>query len=227
MQASRVFKSPWWVAFGATLGLAVGNAAVTLFTFGIFLKPVTAEFGWDRSTFATALFVSQVTGAASMPLIGKWIDQWGIRRITLAFIVLFAVSTALLAETRSIGPFILLYGISGIAGSGRGPIAYAKAISAWFERRHGLALGIAASGTGIGTALVPQITRGLIDHFGWRGAYIGLAAITFAVSFPAVALFIREPNNTAADSASRPVRQQSRVLLPKSEGPGDRALARS
>lgn len=179
--------------------MVVGNTPMTLFTFGLFLKPVTTEFGWDRATFATAIFVSQAVGAVSMPLIGRLIDSWGIRRVTLTFIVLFSLATALLSQTRSLGPFLLLYGISGLAGSGRGPIAYAKAISAWFEARRGLALGVAMTGLGIGAALVPQIARLLIDDFGWREAYVGLGIIAFAVSFPTVAIFIREPDDAAGN----------------------------
>jgi MFS family permease len=211
MKLAGAFRNPWWVVFGATLGMVVGNTPITLFTFGLFLKPVTTEFGWRRSTFAGAIFVSQAVGAVSMPLIGRLIDRWGIRRVTLTFIVLFSLATVLLSQTRSSGPFFVLYGICGLAGSGRGPIAYAKAISAWFEARRGLALGIAMTGLGIGTALVPQVARLLIDDFGWRGAYVGLGIIAFAVSFPAVALFIHEPTDAVTDEVTSSVDQESHV----------------
>jgi MFS family permease len=209
VKLDRALRNPWWVVFGATAGMVVGNTPMTLFTFGLFLKPVTNEFGWSRATFASALFASQTMGAVSMPIVGKLIDRYGIRRVTLAFVVLFSAATALLSQTRSAGSFVFLYGVSGLAGSGRGPIAYTKAISAWFEARRGLALGIAMTGLGIGAALVPQIARLLIGNFGWRGAYVGLALIAFAVSFPTVALFIREPEQTVGKEASYSVGQMS------------------
>lgn len=193
MKLSGTFKNPWWVVGGATLGMVVGNTPVVLFTFGLFLEPVISEFGWDRTTFATAILVSQVAGAASMPFIGKLIDRLGIRRVTLAFIILFSVATVLLSRTHSPATFILLYGIGGLAGSSSGPLAYAKAISARFGAKRGLALGVAMTGLGIGAAVVPWITRVLIENVGWRGAYVGLGIIAFAISFPAVALFIPEP----------------------------------
>src|SRR5579883_2886373 len=55
--------SPWWIVFAATAGGVVGNSPITLFTFGLFLKPVSREFGWGRATFAVALFVFQIVGA--------------------------------------------------------------------------------------------------------------------------------------------------------------------
>ncbi len=190
----RVFSNPWWVVVGATLGLIVGNGPITLFTFGVFLKPVTAEFHWNRETVALALAVAQTLSGLSTPVVGWLIDRWGIRRITLPVIALFSLSVAAIALTpASPFAFILLYGMMGACGSGQSPLPYAKAISGWFEARRGLALGIAMAGVGLGTALMPQVTRMLIDNAGWRGAYIGLGVITFAVAFPAVLLFVREP----------------------------------
>jgi len=218
MNVDLAFRNPWWVVFAATLGMIVGNSPMVLFTFGLFLKPVISDFGWDRTTFATAIFVSQVAGAASMPFVGKLIDTLGIRRVTLAFILLFSVATALLSQTRTSGQFILLYGIGGVAGSGRGPLAFAKAISERFEARRGLALGVSTTGLGIGAAVIPWITRLLIENVGWRGAYVGLGIITFAVSFPAVAFFIREPEHIA-NEASLSTRE-----TPKSTVPGPQVL---
>jgi predicted MFS family arabinose efflux permease len=192
----RAFKNPWWVVFGSTLGLIVGNGPITLFTFGVFLKPIVAEFGWHRATVAAAITISQLVGAICTPFVGRMVDRWGVRRVTLPFILMFAVATAAIALTpASPTVFILLYGLAGLAGAGQSPLNYAKAISAWFENRRGLALGIAMSGVGIGVALMPQLARVLISSFGWRGGYVGLGIATLVLGFPAVALFIREPGD--------------------------------
>ncbi len=50
MGSGRIFRNPWWLVFGSTLALIVGNGPVIVFTFGVFLKPVTDEFGWNRGT---------------------------------------------------------------------------------------------------------------------------------------------------------------------------------
>jgi cyanate permease len=81
----------------------------------------------------------------------------------------------------------------GVAAAGQTPLPYAKAISAWFDRRLGLALGIAMAGVGIGAAVVPQIAQALIGWSGWRAAYVGLGLLTFALAFPAVAFLVRQP----------------------------------
>jgi len=89
--------------------------------------------------------------------------------------------------------FTLLFALAEGASAIQTPLGYAKAIAAWFDRRRGLALGIAMSGIGFGGFVMPQLSQYLIDRVGWRGAYASLGLLTLVVAFPAVALWIREP----------------------------------
>ena len=72
---SPLLKSPWWVVFGSTVGLIVGNGPIVFFTFGLFLGPVTREFGWDRATFSSSLLVGHACAAAAYPFLGRAIDR--------------------------------------------------------------------------------------------------------------------------------------------------------
>src|SRR6202035_2087355 len=89
--------------------------------------------------------------------------------------------------------FTLLFAVAESTSAIQTPIGYAKAIAAWFDRRRGLALGIAMSGVGLGGFVMPQLAQSLIEVVGWRGAYAWLGVLTLAIAFPAVALWIREP----------------------------------
>jgi len=198
--------------------LTVANGPVVFFTFGLFLGPVTSEFGWDRATFASSLLVGHTLAALAYPFMGRWIDRYGIRRVTLTFIPLFALSTAAISLTpASPAAFIGLAGLCGLISTGQAPPAYAKAVSAWFDERRGLALGIAMAGIGIGATLVPQFARLAIGAYGWRAAYVALGVLTFAVAFPSVALFIREPERQGSDPLTR---RDSGGLTPPAQLPG-------
>jgi MFS family permease len=188
------FRNPWLVVGGAIAGLFVSNGPVLTFTFGIFLKPLTADMGWNRAGTSFALSIGGVSASLLVPVLGRMMDRWGIHRVALPGLVIFSGTLAAVGlSPHSFLIFTLLFTVAQTAGAIQTPIAYAKAISAWFDRRRGLALGIAMSGIGMGAFAMPLFAEFLILHFGWRAAYFGLGAVSLAISFPAMALFIREP----------------------------------
>ncbi|MFZ3236246.1 MAG: MFS transporter [Stellaceae bacterium] len=188
------FTNPWWVVVGAVTGLFVCNGPVLGFTFGVFLKPIMADMGWDRGTASAAMSAHFLTSALAVPALGWMMDRWGIRRVALPGLVVYAGFLSLLGFTpHSLPIFVLLVALAGMTSAIQTPLGYAKAISAWFDRRRGLALGVAMSGVGLGAFAIPQLARILIDRLGWRGAYVALGLLTLAIAFPAVAMWIREP----------------------------------
>src|SRR5580704_10981087 len=88
-----IYLNPWWVVVGSTLALVVCNGPVGLFTFGVFLKPITEEFGWDRSTMSAASGMASLMIAVGVPVTGMLVDRWGVLRVLLPVILLFSVPT--------------------------------------------------------------------------------------------------------------------------------------
>lgn len=194
MREGIAFQSRWWIVFGATLSMLVAQGPVILYTLGLFIKPLNQEFGWDRASISAAGGIAAICSAITIPFVGSMMDRWGVRTVLLPIVVLCASSVALIGLTpQSVLLFMLFFAITGVLGSGQGPLGYAKCVSGWFDDRRGLALGITMSGIGLGAALVPQYTQFLIGNFGWRAAYLGLGLLTLIVAFPSVFLFIREP----------------------------------
>jgi predicted MFS family arabinose efflux permease len=182
------------VVLGSTLSLIVSNGPILFFTFAVFLKPISDQLGWSRGEVSLAVTAGLFLGGFATPFAGIAIDRWGIRRVTLVFVTLFAASFAAISlTTANVTVFILLYAICGMFASGQAPLPYAKAISGWFEDRRGLALGIAMAGVGVGIAVMPQVTRVLLNSFDWRSTYLIVGLITWLVAFPSVLLFVKDP----------------------------------
>lgn len=203
-----MWANRWWVVVATVLALIVGAGPINVFSFGVFLKPITAELGIGRGTFSAALTAHSTIGALSCPVFGWMIDRWGVRRVMIPGVILYALSIASYALIRA-DPFaitILLFAITGWTSPFAGPIPFSTVISQWFDRQRGLALGIGMAGVGLGVALMPQLAAFLIGHFGWRTAYVGMAVAVVVLAFVPVALFVREP----PDFAARPERGQSR-----------------
>jgi MFS family permease len=199
----KVFKNPWWIVFGCVVGLFVGNGAIMQFTFPVLLKPIGQELGWSRATVSSAMVFGLVATGIMTPMVGHLVDRYGIRRIALPAITLFALATAAVSLVPSSpAAYIALYTVMGLFAAGQTPLIYAKSISAHFDDQRGLALGIAMAGVGLGAALMPPITQFFIDTMGWRGAYLGLGIMTFVLAIPAVSLFVREPGKAEEQSAA-------------------------
>jgi MFS family permease len=188
-------RNRWWVVVATVLGLIVGAGPINVFAFGVFLKPITAELGVSRGLFSSALTLHATVSAIMCPIYGWMIDRWGVRRVMLPSLVLYVIGIACYTQLRA-DPFAvtyLVFAFAGLTGTVGGPIPYSTVISQWFDRQRGLALGIGMAGVGLGVALVPQLAALLIVHFGWRTAYLGIAAAVVVFAFVPVALFVREP----------------------------------
>ena len=134
-------------------------------------------------------------GAASGPVIGWLLDRYGARRVLLVGVTLFAGATAMQSYiTSSLLVLYLLFALKNLTSAGQSPVPYAFAVSKWFDRRRGLALGVALAGVGLGTSIVPLFAAYLTAHYGWRTAYVGLGLLILLLAGLPVLLLIREPS---------------------------------
>ena len=185
-------KWPWLLPIGAAIALIVGNGPISVFAFGVFIKPLEAEFGWSRASISAGLSLCGLFSALALPLVGGLMDRYGVRRPLLIAVCLFALSVAAIGSTTSLGMFIALTALSGLTGAAQSPLAYVKSISGRFNVRRGLAIGIAMSGIGVGTAFVPLLAQSLISSFGWRAAYLGLGALVLLLAVPIASAVIQD-----------------------------------
>ena len=197
----------WGVVVASACGLAVGPP-IHFFTFGVFIKPLSASLGLSRSALSFAFLIGMLLTALTCPLMGILVDRVGVRRVLLIVLPLFALATALLSLIPSSMFWVyVLFALQGILAAGQSPATYPRAIAASFDKQRGLALGIAMSGVGLGTMVMPRIASFLIDETGWRNAYLGLSLAVLAVGFLPVLLFLRESPTTdlplGADARNR------------------------
>jgi MFS family permease len=195
----------WLIVAASALALVASQGPINVFAAGVFLKPISQELGFGRGDIATAVGVSSLMTAVASPIFGRLIDRFGVRMPLIVSIVLFALATAAIALLP--GSIRSLYGVfaaTGFLAIGQTPGSYSKVVSAWFDAQRGLALGIVLAGVGVGTAVIPIICNNLIATFGWRGGYVGLAAVIMMIAFIPAVLFIREPVNDARYPAVNP-----------------------
>jgi sugar phosphate permease len=187
----------WWVVFAAAVGTALHIGPIVVGTFGVFLKPLSHEFGWSRSQISFAFSLFAIAGAISAPVVGRLVDYVGARRVILAATSLYGLGVLALALLS--GHVWLLYGIYffiGVVGTGTTPVPYAKVITRWFDRSRGLALGLTVAASSLGLVAMPYLAQALIAAVGWRRAYLIIALMVLGIAIPVVALLLKESPQT-------------------------------
>ena len=191
----------------AAIGLTTSMNAVMFYSLGSFIGPLQAEFGWDRASisFATTLLTFGIF--LSGPVVGQLCDRFGAAAVGSLSLVAFALATITMTATvDSLPGFWLAYFVIAILGVGSTPIVLVRPITAGFDKRRGLALGIALTGAGLAGFWVPNVVTAVTSELGWRAGYVVLAAAAIAAA-PLVWFGFRPSERRAAVAAvgSKPV----------------------
>ncbi len=157
---------------------------LTMLSFGVFLKPITMEFDWDRGVLSGALSLSIVVGGGIGILSGRLTDRYGPRPIITIGVLLTGASFFLMSQISALWHVYLIMGVLRGIGTSFSLIPATAIIPRWFVKRRGIAMGIAMSGIGLGGIIAPLLTQWLIDAYGWRDAFIIIGLITIIIITP-------------------------------------------
>jgi MFS family permease len=180
----------WRVVLAANLGIMVGFSAYA-YTFGLFVKPLSHQFGWNRGQISEGFAISAMAAAVCSPLAGRWLDRYGLRGMLLGCMTLFGCAiTALGLLRQPIGQFFATCLVIGAVGN-ISQIGFAHAISTWFHEYRGRALGLVLAGDGVGLTVFPIIAQSAIGFAGWRAGYFVLGSLILLIGLPPAILYGR------------------------------------
>lgn len=183
----------WRVVLAACLGVMAGFGSLFVYTFSVFVKPLAAEFGWSREAISSGFAIAAVTLGLCSPLLGRWIDRFGPRRIILICMTVYVCAIASLSLLRSaLWQFYLTCFVLGIVGNGAAHLAYSRSISTWFHHRLGTALAFVMVGAGLGATILPLVAQSIISQSGWRAAYASLGGLALLLGLPLSWRYIRD-----------------------------------
>jgi MFS family permease len=171
------------IACAAFIGMLVTEYPVLYCSFPQLLQPVSMQFGWGRSVMPLALLIFSPVQTLLYPFVGLALDRWGSRRILVIGFALFGLSmTALSQLTGSVAQMVALYVVAAAWGTLVTGVSFGRVVARSFAANRGLMLGICLGvGGGLGAAMLPPITQVLLEHWGWRGAYVGLGLIPIII----------------------------------------------
>lgn len=202
-QPANEFAHGWKLLLACVAGIAFGSVGIAVYSIGAFVDPLGREFGWSRTEVQTALLFSSGLGGLAAPFIGALVDRFGARHIAL--VGLAGVGVGFILASRNTGDlamFYLCFAIIALLGGGSGPISWTRAIAAQFDRHRGLALAIALSGTGFVAIIAPPYVTWLVQDYGWRSAFVGIAALPLLIALPLAWALFRPFQSTVTGPAT-------------------------
>ncbi len=181
----------WYVVAVAFLTLCI-TTGIVFYSFGVFLGPLTEQFGWSRAEVSWGFSLVALCGAFYAPIVGRAVDRFGPRVAQLIGAVVMATGFLLLRGVASLPEFYaLMGGVVSLGSTALGPLSSNTAVANWFVRRRGRALGISTAGISMGGVIFVPLTQVLIARYGWRQAFALLGLCILGGAVPPVALFMR------------------------------------
>ena len=195
------------------------------YTFSAFVEPLQRDFGASRGSvslvFSLAGFLYFGLGIVSGPLA----DRFGSRRLAVAGMILTGLGLAAASAARSLLEVYAAYGLGVGLGVGCAYVPAIGAVQRWFVRRRGFASGLAVSGIGFGTLLMPPLASLLIEMLGWRGAYLVLGCLAATMGAALAVLIENDPRDCGLGPDGDP--RQSDAPTVRREGTSVREAIRS
>ncbi len=179
----------WYVVSVAfmSLGIAYGMKNV----FSVFLTYMNPELQMSHAASKLPFLVAVGLDALLAPFIGKVVDRVGPRWVVAGGGALAGTGFLLLSTVHSLTTFVLFYGVVfGLGALGCGLVVCNTAVTPWFKKRLGVALGVAAIGIGVAVLALANALEALMHEFGWRHTFIIVAIFIWCTIIP-LALFLK------------------------------------
>ncbi|MDB5606287.1 MAG: transporter permease [Bradyrhizobium sp.] len=200
----RIFYG-WFVVLAAFAVTLVGFGSA--YTFSAFVESLQRDFGASRGSvslvFSLAGFLYFGLGIVSGPLA----DRFGSRRLAVAGMILTGLGLAAASLARSLPEVYAAYGLGVGLGVGCAYVPAIGAVQRWFVRRRGFVSGLAVSGIGVGTLVMPPLASLLIETLGWRGAYLALGILAAVVGGGLSLLIENDPRDRGLGPDGDPPQQ--------------------
>jgi predicted MFS family arabinose efflux permease len=143
----------------------------------MFFRALEIEFHWSKTAIVIALAALPIT-AVFLPVVGRLVDRFGVRRVAGTSAVLMAATfLALSTIGGSLVAFYAGFVAFNVLGSATGPISYTRPVAQRFVASRGTAVAIALSGIAISGVILPALLGPIIAHGGWRAGYRLIAAV--------------------------------------------------
>ena len=200
MSDTRFSKSLIYMLIGSALILALSLGV--RHAFGLYLVPMSHEFGWGHNVFSLAIAMQNLIWGAVQPITGAFADKYGSKIVVAVGGALYSIGLLLMAFSSTGLMLNLSVGlILGLALSATSfPVLLSAVGRAAHPEKRSLAMGIASAAGSFGQFIMLPSTLLLLQNIGWSAALI-VSAILIALIIP-LAWMLKAPMYVAPNASS-------------------------
>ncbi len=183
-----------WAIAGA--GVVIMTLLGTVYAWSVFVKPVIAATGWEKTAVATTFMIIIGMIGLSAAFGGILVDKKGPKFVCTIGVILYGIGTilgALAIKSGNIWFLYLGYGVIGGAGNGLAYVVPIATLIRWFPDKRGLITGMSVMGFGLGAFFIGKIVPGLINNVGVVSAFMILGVIYLIANAIAAAILSNPP----------------------------------
>ncbi len=184
------WRTAGWILLGASLILALSLGI--RHGFGLFLAPMSSDFGWGREVFAFAIALQNLIWGLAQPFTGAVADRFGASRVIVLGGLLYAAGLALMALSDT--PWSLSLSAGVLIGIGLSGTSFSVLLGvvgrALPPEQRSLGMGIAAAAGSFGQFIMLPGSLGLISLLGWSAALLALGLLVALIA--PLALLVRD-----------------------------------
>jgi len=181
-----------WVI--AVVGAMIQSVhALGPYTFGVFLRPLTMEFGWERGALSVASSLAGAEMGVFAIITGKLSDKYGPRLLVTFSGLMLGVTFLLMSTISQLWHVYIFWGVFiGLAAS-CSVVPILSTLPRWFTQKRGMAISLTTTGFGLGAVISPLLAQLLISSYGWRQAFFIMGIIAWVIIIPLAQLLRQNP----------------------------------
>ena len=201
MSDTRFSKPLIYMLIGSALILALSLGV--RHAFGLYLVPMSHEFGWGHNVFSLAIAMQNLVWGAVQPITGAFADKYGSKIVVAVGGALYSLGLLLMAFSSTGLMLNLSVGlILGLALSATSfPVLLSAVGRATHPDKRSLAMGIASAAGSFGQFIMLPSTLLLLQNIGWSAALV-VSSILIALIIP-LAWMLKAPMYVAPHSSAQ------------------------
>lgn len=181
-----------WIILICCCLIGIGSQGTIMHCLGLYLVPVTTEFGVGAAAFSLYLTIQGLAFAAFASFAGKAVTKYGVKKSLIVAAILNACLFVGFSMAQNIYWFYIICIFMGMVFPVVMLLPIPALLNAWFEEKNGTAMGIAMMVSGLGAVVMNLVLSKIIEVAGWRMGYLSMALVSLLLILPVTILLIKD-----------------------------------